>query len=293
MFTADPILVSQVTSQDHFSFLDSVSDHTALVLCLNVLYEPATETPIEKHFDFRRANMFILKSLIVTVNWEMLLANTTIDTNIDTMGNTFYDILWSICEKCVPIVIISRRINKYNDPQHIVKVGSKCKRLSKCKHIKPRDMLQWRTAQREYMLAIQHFVNNRECAVLQTDDWSAYYKYINQRRACKHGIAPLLDVNSELAVTDHDKADILNAPFTSIFTVDDSILPQVETRTQLSHIHLSPEVIRKCMCKLPNKFSRSPDGIPSAVLRSLSFELCTPLYYLFIQSLDPGTYPSL
>ena len=76
VFTADPLLVSQVTSQDHFSFLNSVSDHTALVLCLNVLYEPATETPIEKQFDFRRANMFLLKSLIVSVNWEMLLANT-------------------------------------------------------------------------------------------------------------------------------------------------------------------------------------------------------------------------
>ena len=62
---------------------------------------------------------------------------------------------------------------------------------------------------------------------------------------------------------------------------------------QLSDINLSPEVIRKCMCPLPNKFSRSPDGIPSVVLRSLSFELCTPLYYLFRQSLDTGTCPSL
>ena len=178
VFTADPILVYQVTSQDHFSFLDSVGDHTALVLYLHVLYEPATETPIEKHFDFRRANMFLLKSLIVAVNWEMLLVNTTIDINIDTTVNTFYDTFWSIGEKCVPIGISSRRINKSNYPQHIVKLGSKCKRLSKCKHIKPRGMLQWRTAQREYMLAIQHFVNNRECTVLQSGDSSAFYKYI-------------------------------------------------------------------------------------------------------------------
>ena len=114
------------------------------------------------------------------------------------------------------------------------------------------------------MLAIQHFVNNRECTVLQTGDSSAFYRYINQRRTCKDGIGPLFDVNSELAVTDHDKADMLNAQFTSKFTVDDGILLQVETRTQsqLSDINLSPELIRKVMCKLPNKFSRSPDGIP-------------------------------
>ena len=145
------------------------------------------------------------------------------------------------------------------------------------------------------MLAIQQFVNNRECTVLQSGDSSAFYRYINQRRACKDVIAPLLNVNGELAVTDHDKADMLNAQFTSVFSVDDGILPQVETHIQsrLSDINLSPELIRKCMCKLPNKFSRSPDGIPSAVLRSLSFELCKPLYYLFRQSLDTGTCPSL
>ena len=139
------------------------------------------------------------------------------------------------------------------------------------------------------MLAIQRFVNNRECTVLQSGDSSAFYRYINQRRACKYGIAPLLNVNGELAVTDHDKADILNAQFTSVFTVDDGILPQVETRTQsrLADINLSPELIRKFMCKLPNKFSHSP------VLRSLSFELCKPLYYLFRQSLGTGTCPSL
>ena len=73
---------------------------------------------IEKHFNFRRGNMFLLKSLITAVNCEMLLANTTIDTNIDTMLNTFYDTFWPICEKCVPTVTSSRRINTSNYPQH-------------------------------------------------------------------------------------------------------------------------------------------------------------------------------
>ena len=45
--------------------------------------------------------------------------------------------------------------------------------------------------------------------------------------------------------------------------------------------------------KLPNKFTRSPDGIPSAVLRSLSYELCTPLYIIFKASIDSGECPSL
>ena len=101
---------------------------------------------------------------------------------------------WSICEKCVPTVTSSRRRKTSKYPQHIVKLGSKCKRLSKCKTTKPSGMLLWRTAQREYMLAIQRFVNNRECTVLQSGDSSAFYRYINQRRACKDGIGLYRDV---------------------------------------------------------------------------------------------------
>ena len=67
--------------------------------------------------------MFLLKSLITAVNWEILLANTANYTNVDTMVNSFYDTFWSICEKCVPIVISSRRINKSNYPHILLNVA--------------------------------------------------------------------------------------------------------------------------------------------------------------------------
>ena len=62
---------------------------------------------------------------------------------------------------------------------------------------------------------------------------------------------------------------------------------------QLSNIKLYPELVRKFMCKLPHKFSLSPDDKPSAVLKCLSYELCTPLYIIFKMSLDSGICPSL
>ena len=71
--------------------------------------------------------------------------------------------------------------------------------------------------------------------------------------------------------------------FSSVFTMDDGNLPDFSQRSRdhLSDINLSTERVRKFMCMLPNKYSRSPDGIPSAVLKVLSYELCTPLYILF------------
>ena len=65
---------------------------------------------------------------------------------------------------------------------------------------------------------------------------------------------------------------ILNQQLSSVFIDDDRNLPDMNMRTsaELSSITIYPELVRKFMCKLPNKFTRSPDGIHSAVLRSLS-----------------------
>ena len=46
-----------------------------------------------------------------------------------------------------------------------------------------------------------------------------------------------------------------------------------------------------CVCYPISLADRSPDGIPSAVLKVLSYELCTPLYILFKMSIDSGTCP--
>ena len=40
--------------------------------------------------------------------------------SIDTMLSTFYDMFWSICEKCVPTVTSSRRRKTYNYPQQLL-----------------------------------------------------------------------------------------------------------------------------------------------------------------------------
>ena len=106
---------------------------------------------------------------------------------------------------------------------------------------------------------------------------------VNSQRVCREGVTPLMDAHGDLAVTAAQKAEALNGQFSSVFTTYDGNLPDFtqRSRVNLSDINLSAERVRKFMCMLPNKFSRSPDGIPSAVLKVLSYELCTPLYILF------------
>ena len=96
-----------------------------------------------------------------------------------------------------------------------------------------------------------------------------------------------------VSCTATQKAEALNSQFSSVFTMDDGNLPGFtqRSRVNLSDINLSTERVRKFRCMLPNKYSRSPDGISSAVLKVLSYELCTPLYILLKMAIDNGTCP--
>ena len=136
--------------------------------------------------------------------------------------------------------------NSVKFPNYIAKLRRKCVRLSKEKHL-PNGMLNWRAANNEYMLAIQRFVNNRECAILHSGDSSAFYKYVNNRRVSKDGVSPLFNTDGELSVTEPEKASILNQQFSSVFIDDDINLPAMNMRTtaELSSITIYPELVRK------------------------------------------------
>ena len=93
---------------------------------------------------------------------------------------------------CIPFTSGSKR-KATNYPSHVKKWFSKCKYLSKHKHL-PNGVLKWRTAQDNYMLAIQQFVIAREQNILESGDCSAFYKYVNLRRIHREGV-DLLQIN--------------------------------------------------------------------------------------------------
>ena len=137
------------------------------------------------------------------------------------MLTTFLDAFFFICSQCVPVSSGPKR-KSTNYPKHIVKLRTKCKRLSKCKHL-PNGMYKWRAAQTEHMLAVQQLinVNSRERTILQNRWQFCLYKYIIYRRVCKEGVAPPPPLNTygELAVGNTDKASELNRQFSMSYFV--------------------------------------------------------------------------
>ena len=185
----------------------------AIVFSVNSLdnTQPTTQQ-YEGHYDYRHADIMSLNYLLSDIKWEELLSDSP---TINDMLTTFLDTFFSVCSKCVPT---NRRHNgnsvKY--PNHIAKLRRKCISLSKGKHL-PNGMLNWRAANNEYMLQscnvrkacsrhassrqavgiactaihitlllhnlliIQRFINDRECAILQSGDSSAFFKIDNKR----------------------------------------------------------------------------------------------------------------
>ena len=290
ILSSDPMAVTQVNAIDNFRSLHNASDHISIVCKLNIPYVSTSECHNTGHFDVKRGDFLSLKYHLSCVNWHELLYSCP---TVDRMLTIFLDTFFSICSLCIPFTSGSKR-KATNYPSHVKKLFSKCKYLSKHKHL-PNGVLKWRTAQDNYMLAIQQFVIAREQNILESGDCSAFYKYVNLRRIHREGVAPLANKYGKLATSNNEKAEILNSQFSSVFTTDDGRVPFLTQRTdvQLSSVDISPERVRKFMCKLPAKFCRSPDGIPTAVLKILSYELCIPVHIIFKTSLDSTTCPTL
>ena len=150
-----PMVVTMVSTSDHFRFVDKASDHSALKCTINLLYVPPATRQSQSHFDFRRVDFVFLKLCLSCISWQDLLCNCP---TTDTMLTAFLDTFFRICIGCVPITKLRKRRAK-NYPKHIVKLRAKCKYLKKRKHL-PDDIRKWRVAQNGYMLAIQQYVNN-------------------------------------------------------------------------------------------------------------------------------------
>jgi hypothetical protein len=70
---------------------------------------------------------------------------------------------------------------------------------------------------------IKLFKNVFENKLVDSGNLGAFYKYVNKKLNGSNGIAPLCGVDGNLAVTDYDKAALLNNYFCSVFTADNGI----------------------------------------------------------------------
>ena len=100
-----------------------------------------------------------------------------------------------IFSKIVPISKLSTNSHKY--PKYIHSVQSKCLRNFKNRNKSTIHNNKWRDSQSLLHSNIQKYVLQREYKVINSNNKSLFYKYVNSRLSFHNGISPLIkDDNS-------------------------------------------------------------------------------------------------
>ena len=132
----------------------------------------------------------------------------------------------------VPIKRIppSKKYSARQYPKAVRKLTIKMRaiwRTMKMKH-SPEFKSKYSAITNECNLVIQKFYTDREKKLLESNNLGTFYKFINNKLSNKTGIAPLKSASGEILCSDHERANLLNEYFRSVFTVDkrfDSTLP--------------------------------------------------------------------
>lgn len=119
----------------------------------------------------------------------------------------------------------------------------------------------------------------------------AFWAYVRSKSKTKETIGNLEDSTGEIKSESKEKAEILNAFFTSVFTKENlQSIPDFAIRTQhkLNIIEILSTEVVKNINNLKESKSQGPDGCHPKFLKETIHEIKKPLLTLFKKSLEEG-----
>jgi len=155
--------------------------------------------------------------------------------------------------------------------------------------------LKYQRCTQTYKQLVTEHEKNCETRVLDADNTGTFYKFVNKRLGNKTGISPLYDESGKLILDDCGKANLLNNYFSSVGTVDNGILPCVDTSSfctrKLQSIMFTEANVTAAIRKLKSNLSSDPDGLPPLLYKRTCHSLARPLALLFTQLLSVSVVP--
>ena len=124
-----------------------------------------------------------------------------------------------------------------------------------------------------------------------------FWKYVTSNVKNVSGISTLLDERGLLSVTNKEKANTLNAFFSSVFikeNLNDVRITSIGEKSRYIYtgeIRVTPDAILHKINKLNRGKAQGPDEIPPRVIYELGRELSVPLSILFNKSFELGKIP--
>ena len=288
----DLIMVNEISLLENIAVMEPLgsSDHSQILLdiCCDSL-PPGNTLP--EHYNFYKADFDTIEKILVNIPWEENFANfASLDEKVGFLNKT----LWSLFEAYVPRS--KQYTHQFRFSRQIIDQRKLVRSLYKKSKGDKESILyaRYKTELKVYKQQIKQAFYEEERKVLEQKSVRKFWNYVRRKTCSKFNIPTLLDGDVS-ATDDHDKAELFNTYFCSVFTQDDGQQPRLPppSLSMISDIEFDAvdvfDVLQRESCKL----SSGPDLIPHIVYRRLAAVLAYPLFLVFKESLETGTVPIL
>jgi len=294
----DPLLVNETFTTSPLGN----SDHDCIQF--NIVlpeHEAVNETDdVQFVFDYSNADYDSINAYLAQVDWQEVLLNCD-DANC--CWDVFIGVLNEAMNLFIPVKAVytnsSCRKNRYQYPLRIRKLLQKKRAAWRLYKFKSTDALRekYRVISETCKKAVYDYVKSKEEHLIDNGNLGSFYRYINKKLSSKTGVGVVKDANGNLLDDDAAKANRLNDYFSSVFTDDNDVLPDIKRRvpdnTELNNVNFSPDAVYKHLRNLKKKTSAGPDTLPAAFLKQIASTVSLPLSILFQQSFQSSSLPDI
>lgn len=289
----EPNLISSARVNVPFS----TSDHCVVSFHLNIASIDVCDKPGLK-FCWNAADFETIGRELEALNWNDLFNCLS--------ASDAYALFVNICNdlflRYVPRVPIRSHLKNNKKPNNLKKLLLKKHNLYKKYKVNrtPDAASKYKLACKEYSNAVNLYHLSIETNVLNSGDVKKFFSYVNGKLKYKPSVCSLSNPGGDtLANDDIDKAEFLNAQFSSVFIVDDGTTPDLSSIYSVPY-HMSNENfilsrthVINSIKKLKNGSSPGPDNLPACFLINCASQVSVPLHKIFNMSLRTSIVPAL
>ena len=203
--------------KNHFASTGNryLSDHMPIMIDVSCKNEYASKFSIVKAFSLCRGDYSLLRNLMTETPFA-----PNYYSNIDVMVDEWYSWLLALLQKSVPIRAKHRQsLPPWNSPSTSNLMKRKETAIKKLNRgVRPSSdlILKVQKLSQELEEAVTNDTREYECWLSDSRNLDTVFKYINFVKSDRSALPALLD-NGKSAVTDREKADLLNEYFLSVF----------------------------------------------------------------------------
>ena len=294
----DLILVSEDNLISDISHLDPLgkSDHDILVFDLYI--------PLDKPVQHQKYRFKLEKGDYDKFRQFVMEKNFNNNGDVEELWGEIKDTILQGMEKYIPKIKINdnKKIKPLWMTQKVVKSVKKKYNLYKkfLKTKKGEDYEKYKSTRNKCGHIIKKARKNFERIIAENCKKSPkkFWKYVQERSKSNIGVSALKDGHGNFAVSDSEKAELLNSFFSSVFTIENlTNIPDMECCSKssgiaITDIRVTAEAVKTKLKELDSAKAQGPDGIPPRVLKELAEELSIPMAKLFNKSLETGFVPT-